>query len=210
MEDILTPIKRNFSTILQFSIWLLTIVCSFVFPPPIKFAGDEESVLRFSQFIVAAVIGFLIIILRSYSQKKYKGMWWKIAVFLFLLSIVTFIYYVFKIENETVIYPMGSKNRIVIGNSYLSEVQKTVDRDGLKSPNEVLSQRAVNPNNMEELYQVWPKNEITKNRIYIFILYVCSLTFFSLFVITLIQAIGFYNPQKTKNIAHSTKTNAAQ
>jgi hypothetical protein len=171
---------------------------TFIFPPPVAYSPGTEFLFRFVQFLIAAVIGLMILPMRKYAEQKHAVLWWSIAIVTLLLSVVIFINYKGNVDQYTIRFPFKTENKAVIG--------KELTQLGLSSKNEIEKENGKITNeelvanfslgSEDQFDTIWKKEGVDSNRSKILWLYVSSVLSFTFFVIVMVQSIKCLDSRK--------------
>jgi hypothetical protein len=135
MSDILTGIKRAWRTILGTATWLFAVTSTFVLPPSFLDPKDKDDAqwILLSRFAVAIIVGIFVVLATRFSGKKYIILWTALSFAFLLGTIASLLFYDDLLVRYTVIYPIHSTRRVVVGTTYSERAARF--RDSFKSKN---------------------------------------------------------------------------
>lgn len=186
--------KQTWGILLQISVWILSMIGAFLLPPPlydIKADNDNLMWFQFSKFFIAGIIGLMLIPIQKWKGTKFLWYWWLFSIAIFILCVGAYFLYNNHIDEWTL--PYGG-SRIVIGNTMLPDAIKLKDSLS-QSIHSKISDKELIMYQTGENESIWQIDEIISHRHYLEYLYIFSVAMFSIFSISLIQAI--YCNQKT-------------
>lgn len=195
MDNIFDLLKKRIDFLIQFVIWLFSIIGIFIIPPPVDDLISESNIwFRFSQLIVALSTGLLILPILHYRTKKYALTWWFISAGLSIISIFLLYTYNSTITNYTMQIKLDENTevRIVIGNDYTTEAKRIISSEG-KISNRELIDYFLDEEIKDRIEKIWYPRDIKNNRFKILLLYILNALMISIFLISVTQSITCYN-----------------
>lgn len=193
MKQILNKIKKNWSLFAQFGVWIIAILSSFILTPQFK-EYDTTWTYRFAQFLAASIIALMIIPIQRWKTKTDTIKWWSTALFLLIFGIIVLREYYQKVDFYTVQYVMtrtivgDDENLLPEARANKIEIEK---RKGIKINNAELVIMAAG-----KTETVWKSEVLKERRFNIIVLYICSVSLFTIFIISIIQAINCQSKKK--------------
>jgi hypothetical protein len=174
MIDILDRIKRTWRTLLGAGIWVFGIASTFVLPPSFLDPGnkDDGQWTMLARFVVAITVGIFVVVATKFPGRKYVSLWTILSVVFLLGTIASRLYYDDLLDRYTVIYPIHSTHRVVVGSTYSERATRA--RESFKSKNGTYltdTQLVWENNGPSEL---WPQSEVERRAQLAILVYILS------------------------------------
>lgn len=192
MQSVISLTKKLTSYIkyiLGFATWILSILSTFINPPPaISVHINPTAVKGIANLLLAiTAVSFLF----SYKIKTTKGQRSTAIILSWILLVVGIcIFYSYNkfLDEKTTEWPLGSQNYIVVGNSFTdsAKVLLTERKYNISKIKKEDVIKVFAPHTLEDLAFIWPDDEIQSNGIKIVVLYFFSIAIFCslLFLLT--------------------------
>lgn len=200
VQSIAREVKKKWRTLLQLGALIMTIVGSFVSPPPVWDFKEDAVWFRFAQFFVTALVGLAIIPMTSHSERRHARLWWIICAIALVLGAVVF----FQYQNWRAVWTVNySGTRIVIGEKYKKDAADYKAKIYAEEKREISDEDLV-MDYAGDTQAIWDKNDIQRRRLVLAGTYIFSVSVFALMIITLIQALYCNAKPKQARTAHVT------
>jgi hypothetical protein len=187
----LWAILKGGTALLQVAAWILGTMAGFLLLPTEISREDEKAWLKLAPFVIAVVLGLMVIAARRWSPEKHLGRWWFVAIALFIFSISGFIGYGYLSYSWTCKY---NNQTLIIGTSLTDQGRYYVRQNPGISCEDLLMDFA------GKVEDIWTKESINRCRILLAGIYINLIPIFAMSMISVIQVIHITN-QKNKGQA---------
>jgi hypothetical protein len=87
----LTNFRQHWRSLTQGAVLILSVIGSFLVPPPAGVTGGDGKVwLRLAQFVMAVLLGVMTVVTYKQRQRKFAGRWAAAAVAFLILAVGAF------------------------------------------------------------------------------------------------------------------------
>jgi hypothetical protein len=183
--DLISKARSQWRRLLQASTWLLALVGSFVFAPPIWNFKEDASWVGFTHFLVAAIVGLSFFPISKWSKPKYRLKWWLVTAVFLIISAVAFFQYQALRAAWTVDYDGA---RVIIGSAYTQDALNYRAKV-LQKEQRVITDQELLMDYAGATESVWAIDGIFRRRLIFAGVYVALISLFSISIIALIQAL---------------------
>lgn len=187
-----TQVPELAATIMQSGVWIISLVGSFLIPPPEWMPLDDKIWLNLSQFIITVLIGLMFLIARRRNELKHIKWWGISSAILLVFSICLFLGYQYLSSTLTCDY---LTKKIIVGFEYTKQAQIYID----KNPNLIENCNELIMDFAGKSEDIWTRKSINLNRIKLATAYIGTLPFFALCLITMIQAVSITETKRLIN-----------
>lgn len=186
-------IRKNWRYLLQIGAWLMAVLASFVLPPPLWDLRQHPVWFRFSHFLVSALVGLMFIPMSAWSAKRHRRGWAIVSASALAVGVALFFGYQALRDSWTTAYAGG---RIVVGETYTGDAlaykAKVFAEEKRVIPDDELVMDSAG-----KTETIWAVGELRRRALIIAGVYVATIVFFALGVITLVQAL-YCNSKKSR------------
>lgn len=165
----------------QGALWLLGVIGGFLLPPPVGMtAGDDQTWLRFAQFLVAILLGLVLFATFRWHLRRHASIWWLTAGGALLLGVVMFFRY------QGLLYAWTGEydgRLLVVGSEYTPQGRAYVERN----PNLPLT--TLLEDFLGRAEDIWTRSSINQRRMVLAGVYVSCLPLLVLSLIAVVQAL---------------------
>lgn len=177
--------RTHWQILLQGGVWIMTLLSSFVLPPPLWDFKEDAIWFRFVHFLVSALIGLLFIPMRSWSEQKHQWTWWWITALALVIGIFVF----FEYQSLRAHWTRGyGGERIVVGQTYTEDALEYKRTVRTKDQREISDEELI-MDYAGDTEQIWKAGEIRSHRLILAAVYMGSISLFAIIIMTLVQAI---------------------
>lgn len=178
-------IRKNWRYLTQVGAWVMALLAGFVLPPPLWDLRQHSVWFRFSHFMVSALVGLMFIPMSTWSAKRHRRGWAIVSATALVVGIVLFFGYQALRDGWTTAYAGG---RIVVGETYTSEAlaykAKVYAEEKRIIPDDELVMDSAG-----KTETIWQVGELRRRALVLAGVYVGTIAFFALGIVTLIQAL---------------------
>ncbi len=193
--------KENFFTkkwnlLINIAIGLVVLVSKFAIAPAINahILQDKADYEKLSIFILAGILGLLLIPCAYFKAKKHTVKWAVAAVLVLIGALITHNRYN-SYYNHHIAWHEEAKTSVIIGDQYIDIAQKAIDEyrkenNGIEPSKDLVVSSFNYPNGL------WTNNEL--GRVYgnIVALYLMQVILFSVFAFLVVQALYCLNSEQ--------------
>ena len=180
----LRALKAHWRLLSGISVWIFTIVGTFLVPPVYASAGAWE---KFGRFVVAFVAGVLLFLFSRWKTKKHIWLWFAVSVVAFLLGCYLWVGYTERVDQWTVEY---DQTRVVSGEHMFQEARNYQMSNGFTVRQLVMDYAGATE-------RIWPETEMAARRSALSWLYLLSLSAISVAIMTLVKALDCITSRNT-------------
>lgn len=175
----------NWSALFAISGFVLAVVGAFLVPPPF----NENVVLPFSKYLIAILIGLILIPASIYKERTNLTLWVCLTVALLVIGTTDVVAYSRNEDKHTQMY---AERRVVTGSNLLPAAKVALDR--LTHHGKVpVSDADLIGTAGGKVDTIWPQSEITWNGELLEMQYVIGSVCFGLAIVTLLQGFAVAN-----------------
>ena len=167
----------------------LSVAGTFLLPPAANDVDDQKSILLFGRFLVAIVVGFLLILKSRWGQRQHTMVWIVVSGAAAVLVALCLYQYRHSTSHWTIKTLNGKEaTRIVIGREPVAETMRACD-DTLKE----FGQALTNANRLTCVHgdpsQLWTPDSIWRNAAEITAWYFAGIILTAIAVVAVLQAL---------------------
>lgn len=196
--DWLDLVRRNWGTLTQGAVLILSVISSFLLAPPAGASeGDANVYTNLARFVVAVLVGLMLVLSRKFNRPPHVKFWWGIAVVLLVSSIAAFLGYQHLTNERTCRY---LNQTIVIGADFTPMATNFLNEnlDVKQSGRRCELLLDAFPGDAEESAasragEIWTSQSIEHSRLLLAITYLSCLPLFTVCLIAVVQAIYSMN-----------------
>jgi|KBSSwiStaDraftv2_1062776.scaffolds.fasta_scaffold207451_2 hypothetical protein len=181
-------LKKTWNLLVQTAVWISSFTAAILLPPTgvtVSEADPAGRVLKYTNFIIAVVVGLSLIATKAFNRRKHLWLWIILSLFFFGLS-TYLIYKNFQVNNMLTCSCSGKT--IVKGTTYKEpELIARFFPSGVDC--NILCQHFVTPDGTIVPERVWTENSINDSRRTLFLSYVICFPAVALTIISVVQAI---------------------
>ncbi|MEP6664395.1 MAG: hypothetical protein ABJC04_12110 [Verrucomicrobiota bacterium] len=179
-QEILKRSQKSWVMLAQTAAWMAGVLAGFLLPPPVGTAAESRVYVRFAQFVITLVIGFVLLAALRWKSPKNIFRWAATsAVFLLLGSAMFFGYQLFA-ARWTAEY---NSQHVVIGGTYTSFGHDYHRENPNLSPSDLVMDVA------GATEKIWTQESLTQRRLLLAAMYVLAMPLFTVAVMSLLQAM---------------------
>ena len=173
--------RKTWGFVAQFVVFIFGILGSFLLPPPgwATTSGDQR-VVRLGQFIVAVLVGLILLLVQRWNKKQHVSRWVLLTVTFLALAIAAFFAYQHLLDTRTCRY---AGQTVVIGTRYAEQVKSYLNENPNSTCSSLLEDFA------GESEDIWTRESIDCSRYILAGIYIINLPLFTICVIAVVQAI---------------------
>lgn len=173
--------RKSWLRLAQGAVWVGSVLGGFLLPPPVGIsATDEKAWLRLGQFIIAVVVGLILLAGRKWHQPKHTLRWAASAVLFLVIGIAAFFLY----QQLTLSWTGGYNGaRVVTGASF------TPQGLAYSLQNPQLSRDALIDDFAGQIENIWTRDSINHRRLILAALYLSCLPLFTICLLAIAQAV---------------------
>lgn len=212
MKKFTEMFKATTALLIQAGLSIFTILATFVFPLRVdNFTEDDAVFSGFAKFIMALIIGIMYVLFLKFSDKRHATIWWIACIICMIAGTVLFFSYDSARQNRVNYFDKV----FVIGDDE-DLTQPALDllkKNPVMTPQDLMLNFAID--SPEKLSYIWKKEGIRTNRMNLIYTYLTTILFFSLSLLTIIQAIQCqrkrpktYRSKKSSKVSDSTPKTA--
>lgn len=185
----LNKFKASWLNFIQVGIWLLTVLGTFVFSPPLLYAGGSNKIQGLGHFLVAGITALIFIPLKRRSKRTDYRFWRIVAIFSFATCCTFVFIYSWQHQRNTVNF---YDEVLVKGKTMKLEAlkQKKIAAKQLGLP-EIDDETFVKTRQGQTQY-IWSQQELENQYYLLLLLYILSAITLLLFILSAIQSIFCY------------------
>jgi hypothetical protein len=176
--------KKQWDVITTVAIWILSVLGTFLLPPPFNAQqlGQYVAGAKIGSFFIAIMVGLMLVPALKWKRKTHAIGWWLTAFISFVIGLVVFLTYQHLYEMWTCRY---NSQRWVIGSAFTPHGSQFVAENSQRSTCEdwLMSHAG-------RVEEIWSKWSIVQRCDVLFFTYVFSLFFFTVTIISLVQAVA--------------------
>lgn len=176
--------KKQWDVIATVATWILSVLGTFLLPPPFNSQqlGQYVAGAKIGSFIIAILVGLLLVLALKWKKKKHTFGWWLTAFISFVIGIALFFAYQHLYEMWTCTY---NSERWVIGSVLTAHGKQFIS----ENPQRITCEDWL-MSHAGRVEEIWEKWSIIQRCDVLFIIYVLSLFLFATTIISLVQAIS--------------------
>ena len=172
--------RKSWLTLTQGALWVGGTLGTFLLAPPAGVsAADEKIWLHVGQFIMAVVLGLVILAARRWHQPQHSLRWGAVALFSLAIAVTAFFGYQQLTQVWTATYDQG---RTVVGAEFTQQGRAYAEANPKISTDELVFDFS---GNTEE---IWTRESIHRRRLMLAATYVICLPLFTICLIAVVQA----------------------
>ncbi len=181
-------IQSQWKKLLPIAAFIMGTIGSFWISPPYTPGSDKaEALTHFAKFIVAVVVGLMILPMLKKSDKKVHAPFWgKVAAASLIAGIIAFFAYQYLLGEWTLVH---NKKFLVIGSAVKPDVEEFVRNNPSMTNWELLRYAAWNP------WNIWTAESILHRRLVLATMYVL---FTPLFAVTMVAVAQLMQCARSK------------
>jgi hypothetical protein len=177
----LTNFRQHWRSLTQGAVLILSVIGSFLVPPPAGVTGGDGKVwLRLAQFVMAVLLGLMTVVTYKQRQRKFAGRWAAAAVAFLILAVGAFFGYQYLTSRYTCQY---YEQTIVVGSVYTQQGQYYVGQ------NPGITCEGLLEDFVGKAEDVWTKESITRCLFLLAGTYLSCVPLFGFCVMSLVQAL---------------------
>lgn len=181
-------LKKTWNLLLQTAVWISSFTASIVLPPTgvtISEADPAARILKFTNYIIAVVVGLSLIATKKLNRKKHLWLWIVLTA-IFFCSSCYLIYRSYELNNSLTC--ICNNQTVVKGTQYKApQVVKLYFPNGVDCP--TLCQNFVTTDKKVVPEKVWTETSINDSRRTLFLNYLGCFPLVALTIICVVQAI---------------------
>ncbi len=196
---ILKRSQKSWALLAQSAAWIIGILAGFLLPPPVGMTDDTRVFVRFAQFVVTFIVGFVLLASLRWKSQKYSFRWAAMSLFSLVLGCVMFFGYQLFSARWTAEY---NGQRVVTGGDY------TAFGKDYRQENPNLTATDLVRDVAGDVEKIWTKESLTQHRLLLAAVYVFSMPPLTVAVMSLLQAIQCATSERRKTKRpHSPRVN---
>ena len=178
-------VRKHWRYLFQIGTWIMALLASFVLPPPLWDFKQQSIWVRFAHFLLSALVGLMFIPMSVWSSKRHRRGWVAFTVATLVAGGALFFGYQALRDNWTAAY---AGKRIIIGETYTNEAleyrAKVYTEEKRTIPDDELIMDSAGKTDT-----IWQVSELRRRAFVLAGVYVGTVTFFALSVVSLAQAL---------------------
>jgi hypothetical protein len=172
--------RKSWLTLTHGALWVGGILGNFLLPPPVGVsAADEKIWLRLGQFIVAVVLGLVILAARRWNQPRHSLRWGAVALLALVIAVIAF----FRYQQLTLAWTANyAGDKVVVGAEFTKQGRVYAEENPKISTDELVFDFK------GKTGDVWTQQSIDRRRLILAATYVICLPLFTICLIAVVQA----------------------
>jgi len=188
-NTLLANLRQHWRSLTQGAVFILSVIGSFLVPPPAGVTGGDGKVwLRLAQFVMAVLLGLMTVATYKQRHPKFAGRWAAAAVAFLILAVGAFFGYQYLTSMCTCQY---YGQTIVIGSAYTQQGQYYAGQ------NPGITCTGLLEDFVGKSEDVWTKDSITRCLFLMAGTYLSCVPLFGFCVMSLVQALYCASNKKT-------------
>jgi hypothetical protein len=175
-------IKASWTALSQIAIWIMSILGSFLLPPPIGVSPEDQKIWqRLARFIVTILVGLLFVAARGFNKRKHLQGWTVVAGLLLVLAVADFLIYQSRLYSTTCSY---NSKRVLKGSTYTPHGLDYFQKHPGVSCEYAFEEHA------GRAEDIWTEDSIVHNRMILAEVYIGCLPLFAICIVAILQAVS--------------------
>jgi hypothetical protein len=202
VNSLFSSMQSRWKDLALFATWILGVVGGFLMSPPVgTYELYDDYLRRFGQFVVTLFVGLLVLVMWRYQRKKDVSLWGSVSLICLVLCVVLY----FSYWRLTVSYTAEYNGvPVVIGSNadYTDFAKAYLESHPQITKEELIMDFA------EKIGEIWNPEAVDRRRLILAICYICSLPFFTVAIMSILQALRCQFPDKKSNTMQAENQHA--
>jgi hypothetical protein len=189
LKETTKRLQSTWIILVQVTIWIAAVIAGFLIPPPVGTMDERQIWVRFAQFFITIIIGFLLLAMLRWKRKKDAIAWAGVSLVFLVLSTTSFFSYQLFAARWSAKY---NNESVVIGSTYSPAAREYHNQNPNLTPDDLIMHYA------GSLEKIWTRESLQQRRLLLAAMYVVAMPLFTVCLMSILQAIQCATPPPTR------------